>query len=128
MQEVEEAITEKLKLKTELEETKQQLKLNEFKIKNIKNINDSNKGGNLEMEKMLEEKNEEIRKLKEKMSELEKNNNELKNLGLQGENKNVIEKMEEKLKSTKSFYEDEIKKIKADSKKDKDNFTLIIKV
>ena len=128
MQEVEEAITEKLKLKTELEETKQQLKLNEFKIKNIKNINDSNKGGNLEMEKMLEEKNEEIRKLKEKMSELEKNNNELKNLVLQGENKNVIEKMEEKLKSTKSFYEDEIKKIKADSKKDKDNFTLIIKV
>ena len=128
MQEVEEAITEKLKLKTELEETKQQLKLNEFKIKNIKNINDSNKGGNLEMEKMLEEKNEEIRKLKEKMSELEKNNNELKNLGLQGENKNVIEKMEENLKSTKSFYEDEIKKIKADSKKDKDNFTLIIKV
>ena len=128
MQEVEEAITEKLKLKTELEETKQQLKLNEFKIKNIKNINDSNKGGNLEIEKMLEEKNEEIRKLKEKMSELEKNNNELKNLGLQGENKNVIEKMEEKLKNTKSFYEDEIKKIKADSKKDKDNFTLIIKV
>ena len=126
MQEVEEAITEKLKLKTELEEIKQQLKLNELKIKNIKN-NDS-KGGNSEMEKILEEKNEEIRKLKEKMSELERNNNGLKSFGLEGENKNIIEKMEEKLKSTKIFYEEEIKKIKAESQKDKDNFTLIIKI
>ena len=135
VQEVEEAITDKLKFKTELEETKQQLTLNEFMIKNLKNKSniantntDFNKGGDLGMEKMIAEKNEEIRKLKEKINELEKNNNEFKILSVQGENKNVIEQMEEKLKSTKNFYEDEIKKIKADFQKDKDNFSLIIKV
>ena len=135
VQEVEEAITDKLKFKTELEETKQQLTLNEFIIKNLKNKSniantntDSNKGGDLGMEKMIAEKNEEIRKLTEKVNELEKNNNEFKILSVQGENKNVIEQMEEKLKSTKNFYEDEIKKIKADFQKDKDNFSLIIKV
>ena len=130
VQEVEEAITEKLKLKTELEETKQQLKLNEFTIKTLKNKsgNNTNNAGNVEIEKTLEEKNEEIRILKEKMNEMEKNLNELKNNSLTGENKNVIEQMEEKLKSTKNFYEDEIKKIKTDFQKEKDNFSLIIKV
>ena len=102
VQEVEEAITEKLKLKTELEETKQQLKLNEFTIKNLK--------------------------LKEKMNVMEQNLNELKNDSLAGDNKNAIEQMEEKLKNTKNFYEDEIKKIKADFQKDKDNYSLIIKI
>ena len=102
VQEVEEAISEKLKLKTELEETKQQLKLNEFTIKNLK--------------------------LKEKMNVMEQNLNELKNDSLAGDNKNAIEQMEEKLKNTKNFYEDEIKKIKADFQKDKDNYSLIIKI
>ena len=128
VQEVEEAITEKLKLKTELEETKQQLKLNEFTIKSLKNKSNANNAGNLEMDKILEEKNEEIRKLKEKMNEMEKNLNELKGDSITGENKNVIEQMEEKLKITKSFYEDEIKKIKTDFQKEKDNYSLIIKI
>ena len=137
VQEVEEAITEKLKLKTELEETKQQLKLNEFTINTLKNKNnnniitpnnDSGNGENFEMEKIIEEKNEEIRRLKEKINELEKNYSDIKKNSIEGENKIEIEQMEEKLKSTKSFYEDEIKKIKADFQKDKDNYSLIIKI
>ena len=137
VQEVEEAITEKLKLKTELEETKQQLKLNEFTINTLKNknnnniitpTNDSGNGENFEMEKIIEEKNEEIRRLKEKINELEKNYSDIKRNSIEGENKIEIEQMEEKLKSTKSFYEDEIKKIKADFQKDKDNYSLIIKI
>ena len=80
------------------------------------------------MEKIIEDKNEEIRQLKEKMNEMEKNLNDLKNNTSTGDNKNVIGQMEEKLKSTKNFYEDEIKKIKTDLQKDKDNFSLIIKV
>ena len=132
---MEEAITEKLKLKSELEETKQQLKLNEFTINTLKNNNnnviapktDSGNGENFQMGKMIEEKNEEIRKLKEKINELEKNN-KISNNSFEGDNKNIIEQMEEKLKSTKSFYEDEIKKIKADFQKDKDNYSLIIKI
>jgi serine/threonine protein kinase len=133
VQESEEAITEKLKLKTELELTKQKLQLNELLIKNLKNqntsninmpINDTSGGGNLEMEKIIEQKNEEIRQLKEKIEEL----NELKGSSLEGENKNVIEQMQEKIKSTKCFYEEEIKKIKTDFQKDKDNYSLIIKI
>ena len=135
VQEVEEAITEKLKLKAELEETKQQLKLNEFTINILKNNNknantpnsSSGNGENFEMEKIIEEKNEEIKKLKEKINELEKNNN-IRKYSLEGDDKKLIEHMEEKLKSTKSFYEDEIKKIKADFQKDKDNYSLIIKI
>ena len=135
VQEVEEAITEKLKLKSDLEVTKQQLKLNEFTINTLKNNNNnvnspstnSGNGENFQMGKMLEEKNEEIRLLKEKINELEKNNY-IRNNSLEGDNKNVVEQLEEKLKSTKSFYEDEIKKIKADFQKDKDNYSLIIKI
>ena len=126
LQEVEQAITEKLKIKTELEETKQQLKLNEFMIKHLKNNNTPTKG-NSEIEKILEEKNEEITQLKDKIKELEKNYNDLKG-SLEGGNKNIIEQMEEKLINAKSFYEDEIKKIKAEFQKDKDNFGLILKV
>ena len=126
VQEVEDAITEKLKLKTELEETKQQLKLNEFTIKTLKNK--PTNGGNLEMEKIIEEKNEEIRQLREKMNEMEKNLNDLKNNSLAGDNQNAIGQMEEKLKNVKNFYEDEIKKIKTDFQKDKDNYSLIIKI
>ena len=37
-------------------------------------------------------------------------------------------KIDEKLKRTKSFYEDEIKKIKTDFQKEKDNYALIIKI
>ena len=133
VQEAEEAITEKLKLKTELELTKQKLKLNDFLINNLKKqnnnninmpINDSTSGRNLEMEKMIEEKDEEIRKLKEKIDQL----NQLKGSSGEVDNKNIIEQMEEKIKSTKSFYEEEIKKLKADFQKDKDNYALIIKI
>ena len=49
---------------------------------------------------------------------MEQNLNELKNDSLAGDNKNAIEQMEEKLKNTKNFYEDEIKKIKTDFQKD----------
>ena len=126
LQEVEQAITEKLKIKSELEETKQKLKLNEFMIKHLKNNTTPTKG-NTEIEKILEDKNEEITQLKEKIKELEKNYNDLKG-SLEGGNKNLIEQMEEKLINSKNFYEDEIKKIKAEFQKDKDNFGLIIKV
>jgi len=123
--EVEDAISEKLKLKVELEEAKQQLKLNELVIKNLKN--NTNISNNLS-EKLIEEKNEEIKRLKEKINELEKNYNGLKSSSVDGENKNAVEQIEEKLKRTKSFYEDEIKKIKTDFQKEKDNYALIIKI
>ncbi len=132
IQQSEEAFTEKLKLNNELELAKQKLKLNDLLIKNLKNqnsnisipMNDTTGGGNPEMEKIIEEKDEEIRKLKEKIEKM----SESKVSTAEGDNKNAIEQMEEKIKSTKSFYEDEIKKIKTDFQKDKDNYALIIKI
>ena len=87
-------------------------------------MNDTTGGANPEMEKIIEEKDEEIRKLKEKIEKM----SESKVSTAEGDNKNAIEQMEEKIKSTKSFYEDEIKKIKTDFQKDKDNYALIIKI
>ena len=125
LKESENSLTEKLQLKSELELTKQKLKLSEFQVKHLKN---NNSNSNTISEKIIEEKNEEIRKLNEKNSELEKNYNGLKTSSVDGENNNIIEQIEEKSKTMKSFYEEEIRKLKADFQKEKDNYSLIIKV
>ena len=125
LKESENSLTEKLQLKSELELTKQKLKLSEFQVKHLKN---NNNNSNSMSEKIIEEKNEEIRKLNEKNSELEKNYNGLKTSSVDGEKKNIIEQIEEKSKSMKSFYEEEIRKLKADFQKEKDNYSLIIKI
>ena len=125
LKESENSLTEKLQLKSELELTKQKLKLSEFQVKHLKN---NNSNSNTISEKIIEEKNEEIRKLNEKNSELEKNYNGLKSSSVDGENKNILEQIEEKSKTMKSFYEEEIRKLKADFQKEKDNYSLIIKV
>ena len=125
LKESENSLTEKLQLKSELELTKQKLKLSEFQVKHLKN---NNSNSNTISEKIIEEKNEEIRKLNEKNSELEKNYNGLKTSSADGENNNIIEQIEEKSKTMKSFYEEEIRKLKADFQKEKDNYSLIIKV
>ena len=125
LKESENSLTEKLQLKSELELTKQKLKLSEFQVKHLKN---NNNNSNTISEKIIEEKDEEIRKLNEKNSELEKNYNGLKTSSVDGENKNIIEEIEEKSKTMKSFYEEEIRKLKADFQKEKDNYSLIIKV
>ena len=125
LKESENSLTEKLQLKSELELTKQKLKLSEFQVKHLKN---NNSNSNTISEKIIEEKNEEIRKLNEKNSELEKNYNGLKTSSVDGENNSIIEQIEEKSKTMKSFYEEEIRKLKADFQKEKDNYSLIIKV
>ena len=125
LKESENSLTEKLQLKSELELTKQKLKLSEFQVKHLKN---NNNNSSTISDKIIEEKNEEIRKLNEKNSELEKNYNGLKTSSVDGENKNIIEQIEEKSKTMKSFYEEEIRKLKADFQKEKDNYSLIIKV
>ena len=120
IKDVDEAITEKLKLKSELEIKKQKLELNEFSLKN-KNIIDNtlDNSSMLEMEKIIQEKNEEIKKLKEK-NNFPENNNE--------ENKNLVKETEDKLTKMKNYYEEEIKKLNDEFQKEKDKYALIIKV
>ena len=113
--------TEKLKLQNDLEILKQKLQLNEYSLNNLKNtINIENKvdngGDMLETVKIIQEKNEEIRKLGEKVKELEKKNDYMSIGNEQGENINSIK------------YEDEIKKLKEEFQKEKENYSLIIKV
>ena len=132
LKEIDKSITEKLKLKSELEIKKQKLELNEFSIKNLKNKNNiENAVDNsdmLEMEKIIQEKNDELNKLREKINLFEKKNGDL-GLGIiQEENKNFVKEMDEKLKKVKNFYEEEIKRLKDEFKKEKDNYDLIIKV
>ena len=100
---------------------KQKLQLNEYSLNNLKNtINIENKvdngGDMLETVKIIQEKNEEIRKLGEKVKELEKKNDYMSIGNEQGVNINSIK------------YEDEIKKLKEEFQKEKDNYSLIIKV
>ena len=113
--------TEKLKLQNDLEILKQKLQLNEYSLNNLKNtINIENKvdngGDMLETVKIIQEKNEEIRKLGEKVKELEKKNDYMSIGNEQGENINSIK------------YEAEIKKLKEEFQKEKENYSLIIKV
>ena len=113
--------TEKLKLQNDLEILKQKLQLNEYSLNNLKNtINIENKvdngGDMLETVKIIQEKNEEIRKLGEKVKELEKKNDYMSIGNEKGENINSIK------------YEDEIKKLKEEFQKEKENYSLIIKV
>ena len=132
LKEIDKSITEKLKLKSELKIKKQKLELNEFSIKNLKNKNNiENAVDNsdmLEMEKIIQEKNDELNKLREKINLFEKKNGDL-GLGIiQEENKNLLKEMDEKLKKVKNFYEEEVKRLKDEFKKEKDNYDLIIKV
>ena len=132
LKEIDKSITEKLKLKSELEIKKQKMELNEFSIKNLKNKNNiENAVDNsdmLEMEKIIQEKNDELNKLREKINLFEKKNGDL-GLGIiQEENKNLLKEMDEKLKKVKNFYEEEVKRLKDEFKKEKDNYDLIIKV
>ena len=82
----------------------------------------------LEIEKIIQEKNEEIEQLKEKINIIEKKNADFGQHINPEENKNLVKDMEDKLKNVKNFYEEEIKKITDESKKDKDNYSLIIRV
>ena len=132
LKEIDKSITEKLKLQRELEIKKQKLELNEFSIKNLKYQNniESNADNNdkLEMEKIIQEKNDELKKLQEKINLLEKRNGDLGLGQNQEDNKNSMKDIEAKLEKVKYFYEEEIKKLKDEFKKEKDNYELIIKV
>ena len=127
LQEVDKAITEKLKLQSDLEIKKQNLELKEFSIKKLKNKTNDENGGLIEMEKIIQEKNEEIKKLKEKINLLEQKNGNIE-LNDENENKKIIKELENKIKNINNFYEDEINKLKDESQKEKDKYTLIIKV
>ena len=64
----------------------------------------------------------------EKISNYEKKNED-GGVGMTpSDNKKLVKDMEEKLKLTKNYYEEEIKKMKDEFKKEKDNYALIVKV
>ena len=128
LKEIDKSITEKLKLQSELEIKKQKLELNEFSLNNtkIKNNTEETVDHNdmLEVQKIMQEKNEELGKLKEKINILEKKNGVKGLEQMPNENNNF----DKEIKKIKNFYEDEIKKLKDEFKKEKDNYDLIIKV
>ena len=128
LKEIDKSITEKLKLQSELEIKKQKLELNEFSLNNMKykNNNEETVDHNdmLEVQKIMQEKNEELGKLKEKINILEKKNGVKGLEQMPNENNNF----DKEIKKIKNFYEDEIKKLKDEFKKEKDNYDLIIKV
>ena len=128
LQEVDKAITEKLQLQSDLEIKKQNLELKEFSIKKLKNKTNDENGGLIEMEKIIQEKNEEIKGLKEKINLLEQKNVNMELNDEQSENIKVIKELENKINNVKKFYEDELNKLKDESQKEKDNYSLIIKV
>ena len=128
LKEIDKSITEKLKLQSELEIKKQKLELNEFSLNNMKIKNNTEEtvdhNDMLEVQKIMQEKNEELGKLKEKINILEKKNG-VKGLEQMSNENNNFDK---EIKKIKNFYEDEIKKLKDEFKKEKDNYDLIIKV
>ena len=128
LKEIDKSITEKLKLQSELEIKKQKLELNEFSLNNMKIKNNTEEtvdhNDMLEVQKIMQEKNEELGKLKEKINILEKNNGVKGLEQMPNENNNF----DKEIKKIKNFYEDEIKKLKDEFKKEKDNYDLIIKV
>ena len=128
LKEIDKSITEKLKLQSELEIKKQKLELNEFSLNNMKIKNNTEEtvdhNDMLEVQKIMQEKNEELGKLKEKINILEKKNS-VKGLEQMSNENNNFDK---EIKKIKNFYEDEIKKLKDEFKKEKDNYDLIIKV
>ena len=128
LKEIDKSITEKLKLQSELEIKKQKLELNEFSLNNMKIKNNTEEtvdhNDMLEVQKIMQEKNEELGKLKEKINILEKKNGVKGLEQMPNENNNF----DKEIKKIKNFYEDEIKKLKDEFKKEKDNYDLIIKV
>jgi len=128
IQELDKAISEKLNIQKDLEITKQKLELNELSIKNKTNIGNIASNNDLEIGKIIQEKNKEIKKLEETISNYEKKNED-GGVGMTpSDNKKSVKDMEEKLKLTKNYYEEEIKKMKDEFKKEKDNYALIVKV
>ena len=128
IQELDKTISEKLNIQKDLEITKQKLELNELSIKNKTNIGNIASNNDLEIGKIIQEKNKEIKKLEEKISNYEKKNED-GGVGMTpSDNKKMVKDMEEKLKLTKNYYEEEIKKMKDEFKKEKDNYALIVKV
>ena len=128
LKEIDKSITEKLKLQSELEIKKQKLELNEFSLNNMKIKNNTEEtvdhNDMLEVQKIMQEKNEELGKLKETINILEKKNGVKGLEQMPNENNNF----DKEIKKIKNFYEDEIKKLKDEFKKEKDNYDLIIKV
>ena len=155
IQEIEDKNEEKLKLKAELEETKQELAQKNYLVEKYKSSNGVNFFSTDDNNsKILEEKDNEIKKLKEKLGILEKNSlknndikseavlsgfrdsiNHLSNLSTEmrsstadKDNQKMMQIMEEKLKTTKNYFEEEIKRLQDDFQKDKENYDLIIKI
>ena len=100
LKEIDKSITEKLKLQSELEIKKQKLELNEYSLKNLKNKNNIenivDNGDMFEMEKIIQEKNDELKKMQEKINILEKKNADLGLGQMQEENENLVKEMEKK--------------------------------
>jgi len=130
LKENEQIITEKLNLKTDLEIKKQNLELKEFSIKKLKNnILDNAPMENIqEMEKIIQEKNEEIKKLEEKINQLSLKNDDSEisttTTTEHEENKNIMKIMEDKLNKAN----EKIAKLTEELKKEKDNNNLIVRV
>ena len=106
-------------------------KFEKFYQKNLKRLSnkteeDIDKEIDFKIKKHLLKKIKLSIEFKEKISKKKKNGD----LGLgiiQEENKNLLKEMDEKLKKVKNFYEEEIKRLKDEFKKEKDNYDLIIK-
>ena len=154
IKEIDDKNEEKLKLKAELEDTKQELAQKINLIENYKSQNGVSIYSSCDNSKILEDKDNEIKLLKEKLCVLEKNSlknndikseavlngfrdsiNHLSNLstemlscGVDKNNQKMMQQMEEKLKTTKAYFEEEIKRLQSDFVKDKENYDLIIKI
>ena len=130
LKEIDKVITEKLNLKSDLEIEKQNLELKEFSLKKLKNLNNIektpiiNSENMLEMEKIIQEKNDEIKKLEEKINQLSLKNFDSEMSNDFEENKNKIKIMEDKLNKAN----EQIIQLNDELKKEKDNNNLIMKV
>ena len=130
LKEIDKAITEKLNLKSDLEIEKQNLELKEFSLKKLKNLNNIenppiiNNENMLEMEKIIQEKNDEIKKLEEKINQLSIKNGDKEVSPDFEENKYKMKIMEDKLNKAN----EQIIQLNDELKKEKDNNNLIMKV
>ena len=130
LKEIDKAITEKLNLKSDLEIEKQNLELKEFSLKKLKNLNNIenppiiNNENMLEMEKIIQEKNDEIKKLEEKINQLSIKNGDKEVSADFEENKYKMKIMEDKLNKAN----EQIIQLNDELKKEKDNNNLIMKV
>ena len=130
LKEKDELTTEKLNLKSDLEIKKLNLELKEFSLKKLKNLNNlentpiRSSENMLEMEKIIQEKNDEIKKLEGKINQLSITNYDSEISTDFEENKNKIKILEDKLNQAN----EKIMQLNDELKKEKDNYNLIIKV